>query len=546
MTPPSPPALADVLERDDILIIAVEECGEVIQAITKCLRFGYDRNEPGYGVNCEVLAAEIGDLIGCIDALPLDWNIIAVKRREKIAKATAVARALRSSAGAGGAFELCWPCLCSTHCLSQGMCNREKIEGKRPETPEFARSAAPVAADGGAGAGIRKDQVETPAPSPTPAAGPPQEIKSAMAPGGTGAVSWNAPASPPAETARFTKLTNDKPDIPAGHSAPLDTRTIREMIADRKAAPTSSTPGGELLTDAQIKHMVDRFLGWRLPKPWHPDNGISYQRLNYARAPADHDWPTGTNLFDCDQATAMVRYMIEGLPGIQAQEMRGEIERLKNALSRLADDPSMPAGIGNFARSALRGGTSVESMSPTDLRVLAQLADGCATFEDFATQLLHEAAAISPLPRVEGAALDAERQRLVAWLRRCGTGELADKAAALLTADAAQAQEMQDTIAVLVKQRDDAINLANDNLSRMVDAHNARIDAEAALPLAVKEGMEAGARLCDETASRKRLVSDEIVWLQASEAVRSLAADPAAVSEIVSRVMKAEALKGGE
>lgn len=68
------------------------------------------------------------------------------------------------------------------------------------------------------------------------------------------------------------------------------------------------------MDDAQIKHMVDRFLGWRLPKPWRPDNGISYQRPNYAHEPADHDWPTGTNLFDADQATEMVRYMVEGMP----------------------------------------------------------------------------------------------------------------------------------------------------------------------------------------------------------------------------------------
>lgn len=65
--------------------------------------------------------------------------------------------------------------------------------------------------------------------------------------------------------------------------------------------------------DDQIAHMVARFLGWRLPKPWNPDNGISYTRPNYAHAPADHDWPTGTNLFDAIQAAAMVRYMVEGL-----------------------------------------------------------------------------------------------------------------------------------------------------------------------------------------------------------------------------------------
>lgn len=71
--------------------------------------------------------------------------------------------------------------------------------------------------------------------------------------------------------------------------------------------------GPETGTDV-VKHMVDRFLCWRLPKPWNPDGGISYQRPNYAHPPADHDWPVGTNLFDADQATAMVHFMLEGLP----------------------------------------------------------------------------------------------------------------------------------------------------------------------------------------------------------------------------------------
>lgn len=68
------------------------------------------------------------------------------------------------------------------------------------------------------------------------------------------------------------------------------------------------------LTEEQIKHMVGRFLAWQLPKPWHPDNGISYQRPNYAHAPRDSDWPTGTNLFDADQADAMIRFMLSEMP----------------------------------------------------------------------------------------------------------------------------------------------------------------------------------------------------------------------------------------
>jgi hypothetical protein len=65
--------------------------------------------------------------------------------------------------------------------------------------------------------------------------------------------------------------------------------------------------------DVLVRHMVNRFLGWRLPKPWHPDNGISYVRPNYAHFEAEHDWPTGTNLFDATQAEAMVRYMLAGM-----------------------------------------------------------------------------------------------------------------------------------------------------------------------------------------------------------------------------------------
>ena len=87
------------------------------------------------------------------------------------------------------------------------------------------------------------------------------------------------------------------------------------------------------MTKDQIKHMVDRFLGWRLPKPWNPDNGISYQRPNYAHPPADHDWPTGTNLFDADQAEAMVRYMVDDLPGDRLHRVKARIDtRLNNHL----------------------------------------------------------------------------------------------------------------------------------------------------------------------------------------------------------------------
>ena len=65
------------------------------------------------------------------------------------------------------------------------------------------------------------------------------------------------------------------------------------------------------MTEAQIKYMVERFLGWRLPKDFNPDNGISAQRPNYH--PTVEWAPVGTNLLDAVQAEEMVRYMVDGV-----------------------------------------------------------------------------------------------------------------------------------------------------------------------------------------------------------------------------------------
>ena len=66
------------------------------------------------------------------------------------------------------------------------------------------------------------------------------------------------------------------------------------------------------VTEEQIDGMVQRFLSWRLPKPWHPDNGISHELPNYAHSPTERNWPTGTNLFDAIQARAMILHMLGG------------------------------------------------------------------------------------------------------------------------------------------------------------------------------------------------------------------------------------------
>lgn len=71
------------------------------------------------------------------------------------------------------------------------------------------------------------------------------------------------------------------------------------------------------MTEEQIKYMVDRFLMWRLPEHFNPDCGISFTPIFNQFAPGgpQKHQPVGTNLFDAQQATAMVKHIVEGMPG---------------------------------------------------------------------------------------------------------------------------------------------------------------------------------------------------------------------------------------
>lgn len=44
------------LTREEKLVILVEECAEVIRAVTKIQRFGWDNEQDGYGVNSTVIS----------------------------------------------------------------------------------------------------------------------------------------------------------------------------------------------------------------------------------------------------------------------------------------------------------------------------------------------------------------------------------------------------------------------------------------------------------------------------------------------------------
>lgn len=76
------------------------------------------------------------------------------------------------------------------------------------------------------------------------------------------------------------------------------------------------------MNDEQIKHMTERFLRWKLPENFNPDGGISFQRVFNENTPfPSKAEPSGTNLFDYNQAKAMVQYLVEGLPDSSPTEL---------------------------------------------------------------------------------------------------------------------------------------------------------------------------------------------------------------------------------
>lgn len=93
-------------------------------------------------------------------------------------------------------------------------------------------------------------------------------------------------------------------------------RAIGVETVENETSQTTPLTLETMMTDEQIKYMVDRFLMWKLPEHFNPDNGISFAPTFNHHAPGGPQKrePVGTNLFDAQQATEMVRYMIEGMP----------------------------------------------------------------------------------------------------------------------------------------------------------------------------------------------------------------------------------------
>lgn len=61
--------------------------------------------------------------------------------------------------------------------------------------------------------------------------------------------------------------------------------------------------------EPDIADMVNRFLGWKLPKDFSPDCGITFKH-NETWGEYPNGWPIGTNLFTADQAKAMFEHCL--------------------------------------------------------------------------------------------------------------------------------------------------------------------------------------------------------------------------------------------
>ena len=98
-------------------------------------------------------------------------------------------------------------------------------------------------------------------------------------------------------------------------------RFTQTALDELRAEWEAERPAVVVPSEDQIKHMTNRFLGWRLPEDFRPDDGISFEPFFNVEwnakqgKPPQRRTPTGTNLFSYTQAEAMVRYMIDGAKG---------------------------------------------------------------------------------------------------------------------------------------------------------------------------------------------------------------------------------------
>lgn len=173
------------------------------------------------------------------------------------------------------------------------------------------------------------------------------------------------------------------------------------------------------MTDEQVKHLVNRFLVWRLPASFNPDGGVSFKAEYNENTPfpMKHE-PTGTNLLDAPQAEAMVRFMLGGLQIVNEKEVSmfkegdrvSPIDKVLKSQRHWSEEQGYEVVLQEGQLGVIDGDGDFRNIS----------VDGCATnfsFEDF--KLVSRADLVDPLDYLKITIRDRRALDAASMLRAC-------------------------------------------------------------------------------------------------------------------------------
>lgn len=96
----------------------------------------------------------------------------------------------------------------------------------------------------------------------------------------------------------------------------------RELLRLLNEETGGGTFMGEPVFTPNVEQMVNRFLGWPLPKTFGPDCGITFDGRKDDEWNKNKTWPIGTNLLTAIEAKAMFEYCL-ALPGSTPDAAQG-------------------------------------------------------------------------------------------------------------------------------------------------------------------------------------------------------------------------------
>jgi hypothetical protein len=108
----------------------------------------------------------------------------------------------------------------------------------------------------------------------------------------------------------FEKQMPDGPEKSAGMRKLLEAKDC--FVRAALDAPKSADASQAQPATVTVKEMVDRFLGWPLPRTFSPDCGISFDGRKDDEWNKNKAWPSGTNLLNAEEARAMFEHVVQG------------------------------------------------------------------------------------------------------------------------------------------------------------------------------------------------------------------------------------------